>query len=133
MALVEWNEQFTLGIASVDHEHREMIDLINRLHRELSSTGGDAESVLFFFGEIFAKISSHFALEEKEMKVRNYPKYDDHKEDHEDLLDGIRDIMDGYEQGLYTEFEEKLQDHLSNWFSVHFRTKDAALHQFLSH
>lgn len=132
MALVEWSDQYKLGIEAVDHEHRELIGLINNLHQELVESGNmDDQSVLSFMGEIFAKVSAHFALEEKEMRVRKYRDYAEHKEDHEDLLDGIRDIMDGYEQGLYRDFQDKLQEHLSSWFSVHFRTKDAALHRFL--
>ena len=32
MALIEWRDDFKLGIASVDHEHEEMIRLINEAH-----------------------------------------------------------------------------------------------------
>jgi hemerythrin-like metal-binding protein len=127
MALIDWDERFRVGIAAVDHEHRELIGLINALHERL----GGGYSVADFLGEIYARISAHFALEEKIMRERNYDQYDDHKTDHERLLDEIRDIMDDYEdQRIYQ--DEILAGRLRHWFGDHFRTRDARLHLFLA-
>ena len=54
MALVEWKEEFKVGIASVDHEHRQLIGLINDLHGSLAGrpTKGAISGVL---GEIYAE------------------------------------------------------------------------------
>ena len=53
--------------------------------------------------------------------------YAEHKEDHEILLDDLRDIMDQVEDdGTYD--EDQLSNDLSYWFSEHFRTHDARLH-----
>ena len=133
MALIEWSDRFQIGIASVDHEHREMIDLINRLHGDLNIDGASSSSnddeVISFLGEIFSKISAHFALEEKEMRDLVYDQFEDHKTDHEDLLDEIRDIMDGYEIGTLTNYEGILAERLRSWFGEHFKTRDARLHK----
>ena len=32
MPLLEWKDSYSVGIAAVDHEHRELIDLINTAH-----------------------------------------------------------------------------------------------------
>ncbi len=32
MSVLQWEDRFSIGIAEVDHEHREMIQLINDLH-----------------------------------------------------------------------------------------------------
>ena len=127
--LVEWRDEFSLGIPSVDLEHRELIELINELylrHQEKSLK----VTVLDFLGELFARISSHFALEERIMHDRQYDQYVQHKAEHERLLDEIRDFMDDYET---TEtFEEALLGRfLEFWFTEHFRTHDARLHRHL--
>ena len=96
MALIEWREEFKVGVASVDHEHAELIGLLNQLDAEQAEAVGQA-AALDFLGEVHAKISAHFALEEKEMRDRGYDQYADHKADHERLLDDIRDIMDRVE------------------------------------
>lgn len=134
MALIEWQETFKVGVPSVDHEHAELIALLNRLHARLHDRAGDAadkETVLRFLGEVHAGIAAHFALEEQIMRARGYDQYADHKADHERLLDEIRDIMDRYEADAYVDYENELSQHLRDWFTVHFKTKDARLHKML--
>lgn len=130
MALIAWRESFEIGIESVDHEHRELIELINELHDGLGR-GATRETVADFLGEIHARISAHFALEERVMRELEYDEYAEHKEDHETLLDDIRDIMDAFDESGHTDFEAGLGEQLQTWFGEHFRTKDARLHTFL--
>jgi hemerythrin len=130
MTLLEWRDNFTIGIEEVDHEHHELIDLINDLHAEL---GGDrsGKRVEGFFGEILSSISAHFALEEKLMRARHYDGFPAHKADHERLLDDLRDLMDEHAGGAVLD-EEAFAARLAEWFSAHFRTHDARLHKFLA-
>lgn len=130
MALITWREEFEIGIESVDHEHRELIGLINELHDGL---GGEAsaDTISGFLGEILARISAHFALEEKVMRDLKYDEYETHKADHEALLDDLRDIMDAQDDGAYLDLNSELADSLESWFGEHFRTRDARLHTFL--
>ena len=36
MTLLRWQDNFNIGIEEVDHEHRELIELINTLHDSLA-------------------------------------------------------------------------------------------------
>jgi hemerythrin len=127
MSHLQWRDEFSVGIAEVDHEHRELIELINELQQDLQA-GSDKRKIVRSLGEIYAQISAHFALEEKMMRTRRYPAYAEHKEDHETLLDDLRDIMDGVEDdGVFD--EAQLNVDLNRWFSDHFRTHDAKLHR----
>ena len=130
MAIVEWKEEYRIGIPAVDYEHRRLIDLINNLHNDLSGNPDKAE-VLACLGEIYARISAHFALEERVMRERRYDQHAEHKEDHERLLDEIRDIMDRCEVEADFSYAAALSRELGDWFAVHFRTKDARLHKAL--
>ena len=49
--LIEWREEFNTGIPDVDYEHRELVDLINRLHTHVVS-GTDRARVSEFLGEV---------------------------------------------------------------------------------
>jgi hemerythrin-like metal-binding protein len=129
MTLIAWREEFKTGIPSLDHEHSELIKLLNDLHSNLV-VEGDRVTVCDFLGEVYARISAHFALEERIMRERRYDQYQDHKSDHERLLDEIRDIMDGFESGD-ADFEQELSSQLETWFSQHFKTKDSRLHRLL--
>lgn len=131
MALIQWKKEYCVGVADVDHEHQELIALINALAENLEREHS-RQSVESFLGEIHARISAHFALEEKIMRERRYDQYEDHKADHERLLEDIRDIMDQVEDEKH--FDKRiLAARLEEWFSVHFRTKDARLHKHLPH
>jgi len=127
MSLITWKEEFSVGVAEVDFEHRELIELINSLHSS-ARPGAGRDAVIESLGEIFAQIASHFALEEKMMRASLYPGFLEHKQDHETLLDELRDIMDEVEDdGEYD--EAQLSTDLERWFGDHFRTHDAKLHQ----
>jgi len=129
MALIEWREDFSLGVAEVDHEHRELIELINVAYAHMQSDDS-VEAVSDFLGEIYARIAAHFALEEKLMREQAYDQFAEHKEEHEQLLDEIRDLMDAYEDGDLPD-EKALAGRLHGWFTQHFRTQDARLHRKL--
>lgn len=128
MALLQWKDRYSVGIAAVDHEHKELIDLINRLYAEWVQ-GGPHGSVEGFFGDLYKGISAHFALEERFMRERGYDQLTAHKDDHERLLDEIRDIMDDFVDEEQT--ANALAGRLESWFSRHFETHDARLHHKL--
>ncbi len=130
MVLIEWRSEFETGVADVDHEHRELVDLINNLHAELGKNA-DTGTVSAFLGEVFARIAAHFALEESVMRKHGYDEYAEHKHEHEQLLDDIRDIMDAYEAGEYAAYDDALATAVRDWFVNHFKTRDARLHKML--
>ena len=127
MSLIRWNEDFNLGVTEVDHEHQELIEMINVLHLSVQE-GVTRKQVTEGLGEIFTQIAAHFALEEKFMRESHYAGYLAHKQDHETLLDDLRDIMDEVEDD--GEFDEaQLATDFNRWFSDHFRTHDSLLHR----
>jgi hemerythrin-like metal-binding protein len=130
MALIEWRSEFETGVADVDHEHQELVGLINDLHAQLDNNAEKA-TVSAFLGEVFARISAHFALEETIMRKHAYDQYAEHKQDHEKLLDDIRDIMDAYEDGDSASYDDALATAVRDWFVNHFKTMDARLHKML--
>jgi hemerythrin len=129
MSLIEWKPEFSVGNATVDHEHRELIDLINSVHAGIRS-GASRDRLAAGLGEIYAQISAHFALEEKIMRDAGYADFAPHKQDHESLLDQLADIIDGVEMGDLLD-EHDLSSRLDRWFTRHFRIHDAKLHRQL--
>ena len=129
MSLITWKDEFSLGVAAVDVEHRELIELINDLDAAMQEQATH-DAVVQALGEIYARISAHFALEEKIMRDARYDGYDAHKQDHESLLDGLLDVIDSVDEiGRYD--RTALSRDLDRWFSEHFGTHDARLHHKL--
>jgi hemerythrin len=131
LALLHWEKRYSVGIEAVDHEHRELVDLINTLH-DKSTMLGSKVAVLGFFGDLYKAISAHFALEERFMREKGYDQLTQHKNDHERLLDEVRDIMEDYEATDLLD-DKMLARRLDAWFSRHFESHDARLHRALGH
>lgn len=123
---MQWKPEYSVGIDSMDDEHREMISLINETYEKLESDP-DTDQIEQCLGDIFTTISMHFALEERLMQKSNYAEFQAHKDDHEDLLDQIRDLMDDFASDT-SSGAVKLEQSLSIWFAGHFSTFDARLH-----
>ena len=126
MALIEWREEFRVGVPVIDREHRELIELINRVHGRMDAPGSDV-TIYDFLGEIYARIAAHFESEERVMRENNYDQTDVHVAEHERLLDEMRAMLRAYERHRVYE-EPAFAGHLRDWFVNHFRTHDARLH-----
>jgi len=129
MTLLTWKPAYTLGIPAVDEEHRALIAMINRTYQSMEGAA-DAGQVEACLEDIHAGIAAHFALEERYMREAGYAEYTAHKDDHEELLDQIREMMDVFAHAPQRG-RSVLQNRLSDWFSVHFATFDARLHERL--
>ena len=128
MSPIAWRDEFAIGLADVDHEHRELITMINELLESLRPETG-APRILAALGEIHARIAAHFALEERDMRRLKYIAVGEHKRDHERLLEDILEIMADVE--LRSDYDPETFDRrLTNWFTEHFRTHDARLHHW---
>jgi len=126
MSLLQWKPAYSVANPSVDLEHREMITMINDCHRHIEDHA-DPETIERYLGEIYVGIGAHFALEEALMRRSGYAEYEAHKQDHENLLDQIRDMMDLYQDDPELG-RRQLKARLSDWFGRHFATFDARLH-----
>jgi hemerythrin-like metal-binding protein len=127
MVLIEWRDEFCTGIPGVDYEHEQLIKQVNSVY-ELIDDKVDKDSVIDRLGDIYGSISAHFALEEQMMKRHGYDQYQEHRADHERLLDDIRDITDDFENSTQLD-NQRFRQRLNDWFTVHFKTHDSRLHK----
>jgi hemerythrin-like metal-binding protein len=125
--LLVWRDDFKTGIASVDYEHKQLIDMINAILQKLGVD--QPEAVNDVLAALHDRIAAHFALEERVMQERRYDGYAEHKADHERLLDEIRDLMEQHRAGGFRAEAELLAERLDRWFSRHFGTLDVRLHR----
>lgn len=151
MPLIQWRDDFTIGIPMVDHEHAALIGVINLLGERLDRRFGDKE-IRQSLGEIRMLIAAHFANEERIMRDLRFAEYAAHKADHDRLLGEIAEIVavaelpdiiespdiavggiggSGLAAPLGTsafDWRVALGDRVGRWFARHFETFDARLH-----
>lgn len=129
MAPISWKPEYSVGDEAVDHEHRELIDLVNTAAAAILDGQADAD-VDKCLGDLYQAISAHFAHEERQMRRADYDQLEAHKGSHEFLLDELRDIMDGA-MTSDQQTAERLTQVLEAWFTDHFRDHDSRLHNRL--
>jgi len=84
--MLTWSEEFILGDDAIDHDHREAVEMMNRI--ETADDGG----VPALFAALVEHMHEHFARENALMLETHFPAHACHAGEHErvlTLLDGI--------------------------------------------
>jgi hemerythrin len=121
--LFKWDESFLIGIEELDLEHKVLIDDINRLHDELARHE-DKSEIEKRLGDIYKRMQAHFALEEHVMKEHEYKYFDEHKREHNELLDSYTEYMVQFLNDTGVSSSIPIEDILERWVVNHIVTSD---------
>jgi len=123
---MKWSSLFSVGIVSIDKEHKNIVDLINKL--EASSVRGTArESISQIFDDLFDYTVHHFTHEEKLFDTYNYPDKEKHKKIHIDILNKVKELnKDSKHINV-----ESVSAFLRGWIKHHFCVVDQNYSKFL--
>ncbi|MDR2718017.1 MAG: bacteriohemerythrin [Treponema sp.] len=98
--VVAWSEKYATGIALIDQQHRELVNLTNHLFLACL-TGREAIKAIFkdTMHRMVDYVRFHFSTELEMLKRINYPGYDEHKKEHETLVKKILEASNDYDSG----------------------------------
>jgi len=82
--LFPWSEKYQVGIAFADVQHKQLVDIINRLHQALVE-GKSRVEMGKTLDELIRYTQAHFAAEEKVLQSCGYPDFVEHHSEHERL------------------------------------------------
>ena len=86
--MIQWSERYEVGIAAIDGQHREMVDIANRLLAGLRA-GRDRDELVETLRELVRATEHNIATEERLMQEHGLaPAH--HAEEHQRLLEAIR-------------------------------------------
>jgi hemerythrin len=88
MAILSWHDQYLIGHALLDEEHKLLFRLINEFHTHWSENR-DRHMIAEILNRLMKAGEQHFLNEERVMAQEGFPKLVDHRVVHEDLIDGI--------------------------------------------
>lgn len=121
--LLEWSDDFLIGIRELDYEHKILIEDINKFHAELLEHAGK-DNIEDTLGGIHARMQAHFALEENFMKRHDYPHLVAHKAEHNRLLDDYTEYMIRFKRGDGEEWGIMIGNILKDWIVNHILVSD---------
>ena len=129
MAMLEWSEEFSVGIELVDKQHKILIRAINLLAMAV-----EYNSSRDMMQEIFTTLreytDTHFAYEEELFDRFDYPETEQHKAQHRSLLKQVVDLEKRWQAGE-TEIGAEVLQFLVTWLRNHILGSDKKYSAFL--
>jgi hemerythrin-like metal-binding protein len=124
--LLAWNQTHAVGIEVIDHQHRGLMDLVNRLGNELKN-GLARERLQETVQELLTATEIHFQTEENLMSEHGIKSLETHREKHQQLLADVRRFgveVDRRSMALTMRY-------LQEWLIRHIETMDKGLGRLL--
>lgn len=130
MSLIRWDDNYKTGIEVVDEQHRNLIEMINDLHKAMREARGRE-----VMGDILDRLLKytvyHFGTEEKLMKEYSYPKYLSHFTKHQKLTDEVKNFQARFNAGERM-ITIKFMEFLSSWLNDHILQTDKKFGAFVT-
>lgn len=121
MAYWKWDPAFSVGIAVIDDQHKQMIEYINDLGTV--SIYHDKEKVHTVLLALMDYSVSHLAFEESLMHEAGYRKLEAHQQIHLSFIERIHFFKERYESG--EDISKQLMLDLQMWLINHIQNDDA--------
>ena len=122
MALLTWNDTYSVKVDAMDEQHQKLFELINSFYDEI---GKQSQDKLIFDLIVGMKDYTilHFNEEEQLMQQCNYPGLTEHKKEHADFIDKVTDLEEKLKSGkMIISFE--ITNFLKDWIKKHIKESD---------
>lgn len=126
---VEWKDELSVGIGSIDDDHKKLLSLINNLQTAVYYPTGEAFERQAL-KELVDYTKYHFEREEKLMRDNDYPEFEEHKRQHEAMIARVTGCMTAYEKDREGTIDD-LTRFLKTWLVKHIAGTDQKYSAFL--
>lgn len=130
VSLVDWKDDFVLGVAQIDEHHQKLVDIINRCYRALMLNNHSSE-LAAIVKELQEYTVYHFAIEEKLMREFGYEEASPHRAAHESFVASVADFQLRYDAGESFIAIDVLT-YLKDWLVAHIQSTDRDFTRFLT-
>lgn len=117
-----WDKNWEIGISSIDQQHRELVDIINKLGEAMKERKA-AEVVSTVVAELTAYTRKHFTFEESLMHKYKYPDLDAHKPYHTKFIAKLVEFQEKIDSGNIA-IGVQMYNFLGDWLRNHIRGTD---------
>jgi len=122
MALLTWNDRYSVGVKNLDDQHAVLVETLNELH-EAMMKGKAKEITGVMLGKLVDYTRVHFSSEEQMMKAARFPGLAAHRAKHQELTRQVGEFVGRYERGEIT-LNLQLLNFLRDWLSNHILKED---------
>ena len=121
MAFISWSDEYDTGIASIDEQHRRLVEIVNRFD-DASRRGKGTRVMGDILTDLIGYTQEHFAHEESLMAAAGYGNLRKHQTLHRQLLQKVERYQYDFAQGKRITAE--IRELLRYWVESHLLDED---------
>ena len=125
-----WDNTLSVQVQEIDEDHRRLVELFNLLGHAVEE-GGSGEYIEALLDELIACTVWHFKHEERLMLRYGYAGLDEHRQEHDELIESVKALQQERQQQGVDITAEDIQ-FLEHWLTGHILGADMDLGEFLS-
>jgi hemerythrin-like metal-binding protein len=122
---MEWNDKLSVGVASIDAQHKKLVAMANGLYDAMKA-GHGKEILNETLAGLINYTVTHFKYEEKLFAQTAYAKAAPHLKEHEDLTKQVLAIQEKMKAGVSFAQSMEVMEFLKNWLINHIMVSDKA-------
>lgn len=130
MSLIQWSNELSVGIDSIDKQHQKLVSLINTLN-DAKRQSNSHDVLSHTFKELAQYTQDHFAYEEQLLSKHGYEESVEHKRQHDELTVQIVELKDKFNHYQDDSLTDEVMEFLKRWLTFHIMTTDKAYSEFL--
>lgn len=129
MALLKWDNTYSVNVDVIDNHHKKVIDLINTMHDGIM-VGNEQEVVEQVLEDLMQFTNKYFPEEENLLAARGYPKLKEYQTKHQQLTEKVWKMYERYEEG--ENITNDMMSFLTRWITHHIMSADADYEKYLN-
>lgn len=128
MDKIEWKAEYNVGIPLIDKQHKQLVNVINRLGDQ-----GSGGMMSYVMDELDAYVKEHFRAEEDLMRKADYPDFAAHKDEHRGFEEWLAAVRQSFNIGGASShmLASSVNDFLRGWLVNHILKSDMAYLPYL--
>lgn len=130
MRNLTWSDTLSVAVDEIDDDHRRLVNLYNLFAHAVAD--GEAPDYLeAVLEELISCTDWHFKHEERLMLKYGYKGFEEHKQEHCDLIEGVDEVRQKFLTAGKQATEEDIE-FLERWLVEHILTTDMKMGDFLA-
>jgi hemerythrin len=131
MKKIQWQDSYSVGIKTIDNQHKQWIQYFNDTTEAIASQKNRTQ-ISKTLGFLMDYTDTHFSTEEKYMAGSKYAGLQEHKVKHSELKSTLVNLVKDYEdEGITANLAEGIESFLGNWLIKHIQEVDMKFGAFV--
>ena len=122
MALIDWEDIYSVNVGEIDEEHKKLVGMINDLHQAMKDKK-TKEVLDDIISGLIEYSGSHFAHEEKYFEEFNYLDATIHRKEHRDFVVKVKKFKQDFDDGIVL-LSLDIMNFLKDWLLKHIQGSD---------